>query len=425
MQEESMQQKVICSKLFDLIKGCGSGIAEGGFHTPNHRWVIASSLMQAYNIVKEEAFRTAAEKYLAEGIDCDEDGEFTERSAGIYNAVNDYSMILLAMETGREEYLQHVVRNLEMMFTYMEPDGSIFTMNSTRQDRDAGKCYPVPYYPIYLYMADKTGDGRYAAMTDRIMEQVCAGKCEAPDCLYLFMAKPELKARACLPAEVRGNYGKYYPKAGIARIGREGYTCTLLRDNSRFLFFNTAGIGCHVKMCASFFGKGQFKAERLEQQGDSYILESTAKGFYREPFGRFIADRDYWEVNTTRTLIKELELSATVTVTPVVDGLELHIVTRGCDRVPLKVEFCVTPGTIVSGSGFMMRSEAGRSITVTSGTVKVRSEKDEITIGPAFGSHLITENMRGSEAPDANCFRLYFTGYTNIDERLVLHCVNG
>lgn len=339
-------------------------------------------------------------------IDCDEDGEFTERSAGIYNAVNDYSMLLLAEETGCDEYLQHVVRNLDMMFTYMEPDGSIFTMNSTRQDKELGKCFPVPYYPIYLYMAYKTGDGRYFAMLNRIMELVGKGKCDAPDCLYLFMAKPKFRNLVSKEAAIPAKFERNYKNAGIVRIGGDGFTCTLLRDNSRFLFFNTTSISCYVKMCSSFFGKAQFKAATLEKTETSYVMSQQVTGFYREPFDRFIADEDYWEMNKSRTHIKQIEFSTKITVEIVDGGLELHVVTDGCDRVPFKLEFCITPSMTVLGNGYMLKGEAGQSITATSGFVTAKSNNDEITIGPAFGSHMITSNMRGSEPPDVGCFRV-------------------
>ena len=69
----------------------------------------------------------AANTYLKEGIDCNEDGEFSEKSAGNYNRINNDAMILLSQVTGDTTYEQHVLRNLRMMLTYIEPDGSIFT----------------------------------------------------------------------------------------------------------------------------------------------------------------------------------------------------------------------------------------------------------------------------------------------------------
>ena len=85
--------------LYKLIYNCGQGMVGGGFHTPNHRWVISAGLMMAYNITGDSDFKEEANDYLEEGIDCNENGEFTERSAGIYNAENDKSLILISQTT--------------------------------------------------------------------------------------------------------------------------------------------------------------------------------------------------------------------------------------------------------------------------------------------------------------------------------------
>ncbi|MFR2870511.1 MAG: hypothetical protein ACLTCJ_09740 [Gemmiger formicilis] len=95
--------------------------------------------------------RTAAEAILKEGNDCNEDGEYAERSAYNYNRINNDAMIMLAVATGDESYYAPV-RNLEMMLTYIDPDDSIFTNNSTRWDMGK-KIYPREYYLEYLTWA--------------------------------------------------------------------------------------------------------------------------------------------------------------------------------------------------------------------------------------------------------------------------------
>lgn len=96
----------------------------------------------------------SAEIYLKEGIDCNADGEFAEKSAGNYNSVNNDAMLMLSDAFGDAQYEQHTIRNLHMMLTYWEPDGSIFTANSTRFDKDR-LVYPLSYYMEYLAMGMK------------------------------------------------------------------------------------------------------------------------------------------------------------------------------------------------------------------------------------------------------------------------------
>ena len=83
-----------------LIDTASTGIMNGGFHTPNHRWAIASCLMCSAKITGRKELAARAQDYLREGLDINEDGEFAERSAGNYNQVNDDQMIRLYLATG-------------------------------------------------------------------------------------------------------------------------------------------------------------------------------------------------------------------------------------------------------------------------------------------------------------------------------------
>ena len=53
----------------------------------------------------KDEYAKGAESYLAEGIDCNEDGEYAERSAAIYNCVNNNAMIDLEPAPGRKNIL--------------------------------------------------------------------------------------------------------------------------------------------------------------------------------------------------------------------------------------------------------------------------------------------------------------------------------
>ena len=135
----------------EILRDAAEALCHCGFHTPNHRWAIASVLMMCAVLFDKPACRTAAEAILQEGSDCNADGEYAERSAGNYNRINNDAMIMLAVATGDKTYYEPVLRNLEMMLTYIDPDDSIFTSNSTRWDRGR-KIYPREYYLEYLYM---------------------------------------------------------------------------------------------------------------------------------------------------------------------------------------------------------------------------------------------------------------------------------
>ena len=184
-------------KIFEIVNGiierAAKGIMTGGFHTPNHRWAIASTLMECYKIYGDENMKKCAERYLAEGIDCNEDGEYAEKSAGNYNRVNNDAMITLAESTGDKSYEDYVIKNLKMMLHYWEPDDSVFTANSTRFDKDR-LMYPTDYYTEYMLMAVRHGIPEFYEMANTIIDICRKRNLHGPDSLIYFMWYPEWRS---------------------------------------------------------------------------------------------------------------------------------------------------------------------------------------------------------------------------------------
>lgn len=413
----------IRTELYEIIKKAGHGMVTGGFHTPNHRWVISAALAMAYNITGEVSFKEMVDKYLNEGIDCDENGEYTERSTGIYNAINDNALIILAEETGRTDLLQYVKNNLDMMFTYMEPDGSVFTQNSIRVDKGEGSTvhvfYPTSYYHLYLYMAYKLKDRRYAFMADQIFNNSYKYSKNVPNLLYLYMLEEELKVFEIDMLPVPTNYNIFYENSGIVRIRKENVSYTILKNNSNFLFITNGNIRCYMKICASFFAIAQFKAQEVIKKENGYRLVFKTQGNYRMPFEEKPQTSDWRKMDhSKRQLVNILDLVFYVDIYEKEDGLDLHIVSEGCDRVPVKLEFCFTPYSICEGESFVLTGEPGQSMVLKSGYISANKGNDTITIGPAFGLHNYASDMRGSEPQSENDYTVYFTDYTNIDKRV-------
>jgi hypothetical protein len=75
--------------------------AADGFHTPNHRWVRTAALSQVAELFPGLGLEPAIEQYLAETIDVNEDGQYSERSNGAYNAVCNSHLIQTAEALGR------------------------------------------------------------------------------------------------------------------------------------------------------------------------------------------------------------------------------------------------------------------------------------------------------------------------------------
>ncbi len=418
---EDEKSRTLLERLYNMVEQFGHGIVLGGFHTPNHRWVNAAALAMAYRITGAEAFRKMADRYLAEGIDCDEEGEYTERSPGVYNAINNRALIILAELLDRADLLEHVKRNLDMMFHYYEPDGSIFTQNSTRQDKSRSSAdtryYPVNYYDVYRYMAYRFKDGRYMAMVNRIEQN--SHKWGVPGALILYMLKPEWMEFGMDEEALPASFDMFYEKSGIVRIRREGISITLLKDQSSFLHFQAGSLQVYLKLCASFFAVAQFKAQEIQRIPDGYLLKYRCRGNYRMPFEEAPKTQDWWEMDhSRREVVNPLFLEYSVAVKEIEDGVSVHISTCGCDRVPAKLEVCVSAGCRAEGDGFCVDGGAGAGIEVSKGDIILSKGADRVLIGPAFLNHTYATDMRGSEPQSSNEFTIYFTEFTNFEKQI-------
>ena len=245
-------EAVLKDRLEKIIHLGGRGLLEGGFHTPNHRWAIAGLLAQCGKLFGEEDLTQSAFQYLNEGIDCNADGEYSEKSAGNYNGVNNQAMLFLADALGDDSYEQHVIRNLRMMMTYWEPDDSIFTANSTRFDKDR-LVYPDGYYFFYLYIGAKYQIPEFIAMANYIFGIIFEKNLLSPDLLGRFLLHPELAGLESDLCATPTEYTAYYADSGIARVRRGRYSYTVMKDKSNFLYVHNGSVKLAVKIATAGF----------------------------------------------------------------------------------------------------------------------------------------------------------------------------
>ena len=415
---------VLKEKYLTIMHKALDAIREGGFHTPNHRWGIAAALLQGSNLFAAEkefaaGLKNRAEQYLAEGIDGDEDGEYAERSTGNYNAVVNNAMMAMYQETGDEAFLGYVERNLSMMLTYMDPDDTIFTQNSTRQDQ--GKLeYADKYFYQYLYMCSREKNPAFDGAAHKIIKDNMERGDLAPDCLHIVMNHDEMMGYHFEEYGFFEEYRKFFRHAGVLRVRKPSYTYTVLNGKSAFLYFKSKGTTLCVKIGESCCDIRNFIPQTIEELPDGCRLEAEAQSWYYLPFKEKQDTSDWWKMDQSkREKLISSRLKTTLEIREKEQGLELNLKAEGLDRLPLRLEICIPAGVSIEHPAFALEAGAGESMILKDGYLEIHDGLTTVEIGPGFGEHSFKGHYSGEEINSAG-YTVYANGYTPLEKHFSL-----
>ncbi len=358
------------ARLEAILKKGVQGLMLGGFHTPNHRWAIASVLASCGALWGEGAYLREAERYLAEGIDINGDGEYAERSSGNYNRVNNDSMLMLAQALNNPVFEEYAARNLTMMLSYIEPDGSIFTENSTRFDKDL-RVFPRYYYWQYLLLGHKLQREDFLQAARAIMERVVRDNLRAPDILIQFMNQPELIPVADTPRGAMPHPSRFFQNSGVVRDNTEDRSVTVLAHHPAFLHVQFGGIGLAVELQGSFFEHRGFVGDEMTQSGErEYALNQSMHSWYYLPFASKPETTDWWAMDhSKRPMRPGPTLSLEVKTAISNDAVALRIRAAGVENAPFRLVFTAQGAPIRVGE---------------QGELEICSGRAHVLIGPAF-----------------------------------------
>ena len=265
------------NKIIEFMTKASEGMVGNGFHTPNHRWVLGAGLALCMNILDMPELRDEIDKYLEEGIDCDEYGEYSERSVSIYNITINQCLIMMAKELKMPELLEHVRRNLYMTTKYIEPDGTLFTLNSTRQDMGA-RTYPFNLFSIYLTMAYVDKNPEFAYMAKYIHNMASKSKYDIGDQGYYKTAIQEYQYMDYNIdyfneiAEKELNFKEhdsFFPNSSIARMRNFDTSMTLMANNQIGLKYQYKFLGIHLKV----LGQNYIEFDQIEKTPSGYTVK--------------------------------------------------------------------------------------------------------------------------------------------------------
>jgi hypothetical protein len=159
--------------------------------------------------------------------------------------------------------------------------------------------------------------------------------------------------------------------------------------------------------------KGRFVPDHIQKTDRGYRVQSHQRWGYVRPLSQAPSTTD-WErlPHGQREHAMVTDFDIVVDVVDSEDCVTLDIDMSGTDGVLTKVELLVTPGGWLDSGDLRVPGTAGQLAVLKGPRATYRVGPDAVTIEGGFAEHNLTATMRGSEAPVADVFSLYCTGYS-------------
>ncbi len=418
----------LLERLEQFVRRAVAGMLTGGFHTPNHRWVIASALVQAQALFPDLDVAATVDAYLAEGIDVDAEGLFIERSIGVYDAVNDRSWLLIAARRDCPEALDAVARNLDLDLHFLHADGTAETGLSRRQDYGT-RTVPLGLAHCYLLCNALCPNPLYVQAAQMLWE-----KSDAAAGHLLWLAYPLLKYGDPEPmdAALPDDFTLFLPRNGIWRTRRGLLSASAFRATTRLfsLVYGKAELSS-IKISQTYFGHntGRFISDDMSVIENGIVLRSEGRSNprrpgYELPLGYPVSPERWNVMLEERGLHRVPPPLSTLAIREVAGGFDLHYQTLdGLDGVAAQVAFDFPPGGVWETDDTATRPQAGQVLFLKQGYGMMRYGHDVIRIGPGAHAHGMWAMRDAELAPDH--VRVLFTFMTPVDVTLQIRVHQG
>jgi hypothetical protein len=398
----------IAAALVPFLRKAGQGMAAGGVHTPNHRWVVSSALAQINEILPDARLVRRIDEWLAEGIDIDPDGQYTERSTLTYNIVTNRALIVMSAKLARPALLEPVRQNLRALVYLLHADGEVVTEISRRQDQYTRGGLSGYWFPLtYMALADRNGE--FASM---------AREASAGVRLSALLEYPALLGPLPPARPLPDDYERPFPAIGIARIRRGPLSATLvLGGSSRVIALRYGDAVVEgVRFATAFFGKGQFVPAAAEKVGGVYRMRQSLEGPYYQPLGRVVTPETWTSTRPERRQSEIGRLEQSAEISEIRGGVRLRVKAEGTAGVPLAVEVTFREGGRLEGCTALPDNPG--SYLLERGSAIFRTGKHTMRFGPGIASHRYVQ-VRGAE-PKLAGQTVYVTGFTPFDQTFTI-----
>ncbi|XP_031627931.1 uncharacterized protein LOC116343816 [Contarinia nasturtii] len=356
----------IASALDGIVRRAIPAMLAGGVHTPNHRWELAAALARIHRYRPDKRLKRRAEEWLAEGIDIQDDGMYSERSANYAAYVSNPSLTAVADILGREDLRAIVSQNLQAFIGLIRPDGTVETVHSRRQDQMDSYFSIAPFITLYRRFAIEMGSGVLAWGAERAL---AGGIVDPETVLFELLMNPQIGW--VLPPSVAPIFGRQrWNNSGLLVDANARRTLVIfggsdyprfrrirsgLSNNPTFLQLSAGRVKLvSARLSRDFFGLGPFRADRLDVHDDVITLTEHVAGMYYLPLeqehrrkdgiyaledeGRFAAAMAFSKRST-----EVVGLDTRVDVVLAEDGVEIVISTKG-PRLTWSLELAFQPG---------------------------------------------------------------------------------
>jgi len=435
--------RTLVDELVETLHPMASGIVGRGFRTPNHRWVVCSALAQAKAALDGFEADDYIRSILAETIDINPDGEFSERSTGVYNAVCDRSLRYIADLLPRQNLLDHVRANLSFMELVMEPDGTVLTCISRRQDQ--GRTYsPISMADSFFDMAIRDDNMSWLAIADRLADIAIrnANAAVQRDHSVFWLLQPFLRTPDWIHRRPVSGSCHTEPRQALLRHSKmwisscKDHRAIAMGGNATaFSLRNGDAVLQALRVSGTYFHAAHFSADSIlpiesSVDGDG-VNGVTLKhdGSLRHsaawdlPLNRPVVfdnpHKGYYELADagTRERWKLPPLDIELKVQQVDSGYDLLLSTDGgLDRIPFVVELFFPSGGRLQTRDLDCCPAEGSELFLRHGVATYRMGRHAISVGPGREAHRVPHTHAAGKV--AGCFRVVINLLTPLNNRI-------